>query len=312
MAARRSNSHRHRKFSRYTGDVSQRRRRSSIGLWRLIPASALLAFALALALGSFLGSQVEEPSQSTPEDTKTEASAFPPPVSESIESIDGVLVSLSGIYDNTYYEVAAQIPSEATAITLSMFSYSGFPLYYSEVAERYGLSTGELTLKNIFRYPAEKGLYVSVPFESKALSGSDVLIQEIEMINELCLAGADEVIIKCQRGALDDEFLLSLAEYITEIKKASPEMHVGFVISAEEAPATKTVDKICDYADFCAVDLSAISDAEAFDSEISPAFVNILRYNMRILMKGGSEESLDSRYGVLDRLGIKNRQILSK
>ena len=311
MAIKNTNSHRHRKLNRYTGDISKRRRKNSIGLWWLIPASALAAFILALILGNFLGSRVEEPSKKPESEKQNNASSFPPPVSTKIESIDAIFVGLEGIKDNTYYEVSKQIPEGTKAISLSMFAWSTPPLYHSAVAEKYGWIMGELTLKNIFRYPNENGIYVSVPFPSRTLSdeptdGSyEYSTCDAEMIKELYDAGADEVIIKCDRKTTGEAFLLRLAEYFTEIKKAVPGIHLGFMISEDEAKNTEMVARICDYADFCAVDMTDLQD---LDRSIEASFVNVLRYNMRVCINDGSEES----YAILDKYGIKNRQIISK
>ena len=307
MAIKNSNSHKHRKLSRYTGDVSKRRRRNSIGLWWLIPASALAAFLLALLLGNCLGSRVDEPGESSAPETQNNGSAFPPPVSSKTESIDAIFAGLEGIYDNTYYEVSKQIPEGTMAISLSMFYSNGTPIYNSPVAEENGKASGELTLKNIFRYTNENDIYVSVPFSSSGLSKDDsaAAIYETELIKELYESGADEVIIKCDRKAPTDLLLLRLAEYFTEVKKAVPEIHLGFMITSDEAKDTETVERICDYADFCAVDTSAVAD---LDKAMGESLVNVLRYNMRVLIKGGTEEN----YAILDKYGIKNRQVIAK
>ncbi len=315
MARRSSNSHRHQRLNRYTGDVSKRRKRTSVGLWWIIPLSAIFAFVLAILLGNCLGSKVDEPSESTPPATEESAPSLPPSVSVEADSIDGIFVGLEGIYDNTYENVSKQIPEGTKAISLSMFYSNGAPLYYSEVAEECDKQSGELTLKNIFRYQKENGIYVSVPFPSSALSAHESpaasidAAYEAELIKELCEAGANDVIIKCKYEALDDDFVLRIAGYISVLKITVPNLRVGFMISAEDAGKTAEIDSICDYADFCAVDMSSAENGETVKSLTEPLLTNILRYKMRVLISG---TELDSKYAALDGLGIKNRQVVSK
>ena len=315
MARRNSNSHRHQRLNRYTGDVSKRRKRTSVGLWWIIPLSALIALLLALVLGNCLGSQVDPPAESSSPKNEESVPSLPPPISAEADSIDGIFVGLEGIYDNTYAEVSAQIPDGTKAISLSMFCSNGAPLYYSEVAEECDKPSGELTLKNIFKYTKENGIYVSVPFPSEALEGSDsptssiTAAYEAELIKELYEAGANEVIIKCSYGSLDEDFILRIAGYITDLKRKVPEITVGFMISTEDASKTAEIDGICDYADSCAVDMSAAESGEEILSLTEPLLTNLLRYKMRICISGGE---LDSKYAALDELGIKNRQVVSK
>lgn len=320
MAAyKNSNSHRHRKFNRYTGDVSKKRSRASFRLWWIIPLSALAAFVLALILGNCLGSRVDEPKESSPPETEESSPVLPPAVSVSIDSIDGIFVGLEGIYDNTYDEVSKQIPDGTEALSLSMFLSNGAPLYKSEVAIACGKPSGELTLKNIFRYPNENGIYVSVPFPSEALSGgeapaADVLAAyEFSMIKELYEAGADEVIIMCNTEELEDnEFISRAAEYIADLKRKVEGIHVGFMIASEDGNATEAIDTICDYADFIAIDMTDADDAEKLTASVDLSLVNILRYKMRVLISGGDGEALSAKYGALDAFGIKNRQVVTK
>ena len=86
------------------------------------------------------------------------------------------------------------------------------------------------------------------------------------------------------------------------------------MISADDASSASLavmVDKINGYADFLAVDMTAISDPEELKTTANDALVSILRYEMRVLVDGG-EETLPDVYGVLDSLGIKNRQAAIK
>lgn len=331
MTGRRgSRSHRHTKFNRYTGDVSRNRPRVGIGLWWLIPASAALAVIFALTLGNCLGSKVDGAAASTPEETPEKDPPVNSPVlpeKVDVGSLNAIFVGLEGITDNTNAEVAKQIPEGTGAVSLSMFLSNGAPLYKSEVAIASGKPSGELTLKNIFRYANENGIYVSVPFPSEALLSSDEMLwgmdaaYEIAMIKELYEAGADEVIIRCtplgESGAFsigNEDLVQRVCEYLSEIRIKVPDIHIGFMISAEDArdgAYTVDIDKINGYADFIAADMTGFNDAEELKAAANAALVNLLRYEMRVIV-GGNEETLPSVYQVLDTLGIKNRQVATK
>jgi hypothetical protein len=309
-----STSHRHRKFNRYTGDTSRRRKRRSVGLWWLIPTSALAAFILALILGNCLGQRVEPTGDASSPESREETSSLPPAISSGANAVDGVFVGLEGIRDYTYDEVAKQIPSDTKAISLSMFYSNRAPIYFSEVAEIYGKPSGELTLRNIFRYPLENGIYVSVPFPSEALSDSTSASApyEAELIKELYDAGANDIILKCNYETLDEALVARVAEYIIGLKESIPDICIGFAVSVKDAEKTAEIDKLLDYADFCAVDMSSAQSGDELTALTSPLLTNILRYNMRVMLRGGDEASLAERYAVLDNLGIKNRQVISK
>lgn len=327
-----SRSHRHTRLNRYTGDVALRKKRRGFQLWWIIPISGLVAVIFALLLGNCLGSKVGDVSgSSTPVETPAETPAVSDPLlpeKADVGNIDAVFAGLEGIVDNTYYEVSKQIPEGARAVSLSMFYSNGAPFYRSEIANAAGNPSGELTLGNIFKYPEENGIYVSVPFPSSVLSSKDDALTsvkaayEIAMIKELCEAGADEVIIMC--SSLGDESVYSIAnedfakrvcEYLSDLRHKVPDINIGFMISASDVkdPALAvSVDKINGYADFIAVDMTEISDAEELTETVNSALVRILRYKMRVLIGGADEEALAPIYQVLDTLGITNRQVAIK
>ena len=134
------------------------------------------------------------------------------------------------------------------------------------------------------------------------------------MIRELCEAGASEIIVKCDSSHLSDEaFVDRVVEYLCDIQIKVPEINVGFMISATNAASEDTkaaIDTICDYADFCAVDMTVAKDAEELSSLADAAIVNILRYKMRVLIRYGSENEAIANYAALDSFGIKNRQVI--
>ena len=299
-----------------------RRRRKSFQLWWIIPICAVVAFIFTLLLGSLLGSIADFTPQSTETPAPEAPAPLPPATSVNIDEIDAVFVGLEGIYDNTYIEVSSQIPEGTKAISVSMFAKNGTPLYKSNVAIEAGKSCGELTLKNIFRYSNENRIYTSVPFPSsslsmeKGLSASYAAAYEIEMIRELCEAGASEIIVKCDTSRLsDDDFVARVVEYLCEIQIKVPEINLGFMISAVNAASEDTkaaIDVICDYADFCAVDMTAANSPEELSELTDAAIVNILRYKMRVLIGNSSESDLSALYSALDTFGINNRQVIIK
>ena len=190
-----------------------------------------------------------------------------------------------------------------------------------------GKPSGELTLKNVFKHVNENGIYASVPFPSSAIISSDTLLwsvnaaYEIAMIKELCEAGADEVIIRCSAfgesgafSAANEDLVQRVCEYLSEIRIKVPDVRIGFMISTTEladSSLSANIDKINGYADFLAVDMTAITDPEELKTATNKALVSIFRYEMRVLV-GGDEETLSSVYQVLDSLGIKNRQAAIK
>jgi hypothetical protein len=247
------------------------------------------------------------------------------PEKANVDNIDAVFVGLEGVVDNTYYEVSKQIPDGTKAVSLSMFYSNGAPFYRSEVAIAAGKPSGELTLGNIFRYTEENNIYVSVPFPTSVLNEkadtlSDVkAAYEIAMIKELYEAGADEVIIRCTDfggkstySSDDAEFVNSVCEYLSDLRRKVPEIHIGFMISAGDAgdaSLATIIDKIDRYADLIAVDMTAFSDSEELKVAANSAIVNILRYKMRVLIGSSDEESLALKYQILDTLGMNNRQV---
>lgn len=322
---RSSRSHRHKRLNRYTGDVSARRKRAGFQLWWIIPISGLIAVIFALLLGNCLGSKVGDGAESsTPEESPTVNEPAPPEKNDAY-NIDAVFVGLEGIVDNTYYEVSGQIPEGTAAVSISMFYSNGAPFYMSEVANAAGKPSGELTLGNIFRYTVENRIYVSVPFPSSVLASKEDALEsvkaayEIAMINELYEAGADEIIIRCAPfggecaySLTDEAFVKRICEYLSDLRHKVPDIHIGFMISASDAKdgsLAVAIEQINCYADFIAVDMTAISDAEELKTAANSALVNILRYKMRVLIGGANEEALVPIYQALDTLGIKNRQV---
>lgn len=324
-----SRSHRHTRLNRYTDSPSKAKRRRNFSLWWIIPASALIAALLALALGNCLGNKVDDlPPESS--DAPDAPETTEPIITETadVADIDAVFVGLEGITDNTHHEVSKQIPEGTKAISLSMFYSNGAPFYRSEVARSAGKECGELTLINIFKYANENNIYVSVPFPSTAITLGDSLLWGVEaayetaMIRELYEAGADEVIIRYSDYGItsgysltDEELVGRVCEYLSDLQRKLPGLNIGFMISAKDATdrsLTVIIDKLNSHADFLAVDMTAISDPQALKDTANDALINILRYGMRVLIQRVDDESLSLAYQTLDSLGIKNRQVAVK
>lgn len=322
---RSSRSHRHKRLNRYTGDVSTRRQRRGFQLWWIIPISGILAVAFALLLGNCLGSKVGDGIESSTPSDSTETNEPSAPEKTDVGNVDAIFAGLEGITDNTYYEVSKQIPKGTSAVSLSMFYSNGAPFYRSEVAEAAGKPSGDLTLGNIFKYTEENDIYVSVPFPSSVLSSSGDTLEsvkaayEIAMIDELYKAGANEVIVRCfpfggnsVYSPDSEEFVTRICEYLSDLRRKVPNINIGFMISASDAndaSLAAIIDKINDHADFLAVDMTAITDAEELKAVANATLVSILRYKMRVLIRSTENGDLEPMYRVLDTLGIKNRQV---
>ena len=320
MALNKQRSHKHKKFSRYTASPAARKKSFSLGLWWLIPLSALVAFVLALLLGNCLGNKADStrPPEETGEISSEKETDAPLPEKGEMHSIHGVFVGLEGIKDNTYSMVAEQIPEDASAVSVSMFLSNGAPLYYSDAAKAFGKECGELTLKNIFGYANDKGMYISVPFPSKAMALSGEITfgaaaaYEAELINELYEAGADEVIIKIAdfgESGLSEEDADHLVKYLETVRRRVPRVKLGLMISINDVcdpELSAVIRKLDGYADFIAADLTACDSPEALRAAAQDGLAEILRYEMRALIRDG--EAGDELCKVLDTLGILNRQ----
>ena len=320
--------HRHTKLNRYTGNMPRRKRSRGFRLWWIIPISGIFAVIFALCLGNCLGDKADNGVESSTPTEAPEINESLPPETADVSGIDAVFVGLEGITDNTNAEVTKQIPEGTKAISLSMFYSNGAPLYSSEVAEASGEPSGELTLGNIFKYANENDIYVSVPFPSSVLASKESPLSEVRaayeiaLIKELHEAGADEVIIRCSAFGTEspysienEDFAHRLCSYLSDLRYKLPELHIGFMISATEAAdsaLSAAIDKINGYADFIAVDMTDVSEADDLTEAASSAIVSILRYEMRLLLGGGDEEALAPLYSALDSLGMKNRQVATK
>ena len=139
------------------------------------------------------------------------------------------------------------------------------------------------------------------------------------MIDELYKAGANEVIVRCfpfggnsVYSPDSEEFVTRICEYLSDLRRKVPNINIGFMISASDAndaSLAAIIDKINDHADFLAVDMTAITDAEELKTATNEALVSILRYKMRVLIRSTENGDLEPMYRVLDTLGIKNRQV---
>ena len=317
---RNSRSHRHQKLHRYTGESHSRRRHLRFSLWWIVPISAAVAFLLAILLGNCLGAKVPEPGNESESASQTEGSVPAPPDTVDVEELEAIFVGLEGVHDSTYDHVSGQIPDGTRAVSLSMFYSNGAPIYRSEVAMACGKPSGDLTLANVFKYPDEMGIYVSVPFQSTELasdedaSGHVRAAYEIALIKELAAAGADEVIVRCaplgaQSADLlrDDRYMGRITDYLYDLRHEVPEIRIGFTVSASDAadPSLATaIDTLSQYADLIAVDMTGLDDPDSLAASVEPTLANLLRYKMRVLISGKSEELCS----LLDSMNVKNRQ----
>jgi hypothetical protein len=320
-------SHKHKKFNRYTANPATRRKRTgSLSIWWLVPAFAVLSFVIALLIGSFLGDQVTAAPDETPAPSETQPEQTLPPPENIVggTTLDAAFVTLSGVTGNTAYEVSSQIPENTTSVSLELFDENGIPYFESEIALSLGKPCGDLTLKNTFKPLIENEIYSSVLFPSSALTSlnaTDRYMQnayEFSLMRELVEAGANEILIYCTPFGksnssilLEDSFAERFIEYVGDIKRKFPSIRIGFSVSAYDLPDPSVSEIICiisEYVDFIAADVTAAKTADELSIVIDPAAISILRYEMRILLGGTTKVELDSQIALLDKLGLKNRQ----
>ncbi len=310
-------SHRHRKFSKYTVSPTDRRKKA-FSPYLIIPLCALLAFVLAMILGNTLG-DIADASQGggTPSTTEPPANAEKPTLS--VPSIDGVFVTARHIKDSTAQNIAAQIPSEASAVSLELFDSTGAPYYASPTASAFGNSCGELTLQYIFDGVGE-GIHASVLFPSSALRNTDEAKQsvinayEIALIEELYEAGADDVILVTELPELTDEFEKVISSYISTLKLSCPELAVGISLSVEfvsDETNASTINTLAKNFDILALDLTKCDTPEALSETVSTLSLPILRREMRLLLRASNEKELLGLTEILDKNGMKNRQVIA-
>lgn len=311
-------SHRHRKFNRYTNAPSKRK--AGFSPYLIILFAALAAVIFALILGNALKDKVDsltEPpigSESSPTDD--------PLPTLNAQTINGIPVTLKNVTDNTYHSVLSQIPSDTSAVSLTLFSESGAPYYYSSVASAFGNPTGELTLSRVFEAVGED-IYASVIFPSSALCNADeekravITAYEVSMIKELYDAGADDVIITLPDDfqAMDELFIEALSDMMYSLRRHCEQLRVGVSLPAELAIDTAhaiELEKLSKTVDILALDLTWCESNEELADTVSTASINILRREMRLLIKNANEKELLALSELLDSYGMYNRQVVAK
>ena len=307
--------HKHTRLNRYTRSTSKRKKGFS-PYWFILFA-ALLAIIAALILGNFLGKMVED----APKDDQNSGSQIPPASLLDASQIQGFSVTLKGINDNTAYNVKMQVPSGATAVSLSLFNENGEPYYFSAVADSFGNKCGELTLSRVFEgLSTEQGLlYSSIILPaSKALANTDKARQAVlnayegAIIEELYSQGARDVIITLSdETEIGEEFFERLTTYVATVRSLSPDLRVGlsleptYYTNVELAADVERLSKICD---FLAIDLTEISDLTELESALSNASINILRRSLRLLLSYNNTKYADSLIEMLGRYSMNNWQ----
>ena len=307
--------HRHTRLNRYTRSTSKRKKGFS-PYWFILFA-ALLAVVAALILGNLLGELVTD----APADDPTDNTPSPSAPTLQASQIQGFSVTLKGINDNTAYNVKMQVPSNATAVSLSLFNEKGEPYYFSAVADSFENKCGELTLSKVFEgITTEQGLiYSSVILPaSNALANTDKAKQSVlnayegAIIEELYSAGARDVIITLSDDTeIGEEFFERLTAYVATTRSFSPDLRVGlsleptYYTNVELAADVERLSKICD---FLAIDLTEISDLTELEATLSDASINILRRSLRLLLSYNNTKYADSLIEMLGRYSMNNWQ----
>lgn len=322
--ANRFNSHKHKKFSRYTASPSAKKR--SLSPYLIILFSAIAAVIVALLLGTLLG-ELADTAPKPDEGTEADPAPELPSLLDAIQ-IKGIYVTLEGVTDSTTQSVRAQIPDDATAASMILFDENGDPYYRSEVCEAFGNKCGELTLSRVFDglKAGERILYSSVIFPSAALNNEEAAKQavanayEAALVEELSKVGACDVIITPftlgdAEYKIDEAFVAKLEAYVVALRGLSPELRIGLALPLEYASDTNyatLIEALAKRVDFLALDLTSYADLDSFSEAISAASLNILRREMRLLLAETSEEDILTLTSLLDKYSINNYQVVSK
>ncbi len=311
-------SHRHRKFNRYTGASSKRKRGFSPYL--IILFSAIAAVLIALILGNALKDKIDGLPDPPKETEKIPAEDDPTTLDAQI--INGIPVTLKNVTDNTYYSVLSQIPSGTTAVSLTLFNEKGAPYYSSSVAAAFDKPRGELTLGRVFETVGEE-TYASVIFPSEALMNTEEEKQtvlnayEVSLIKELYEAGADDVIITLsgEFPKVDDSFIERLSDMVHSLRHHCDGLRIGISLPPELATDGNNalaLESLSKTVDILALDLTEIEDQDSFTETLSRASINILRREMRLLIRNANEKELLAITETLDKYEMRNRQVVAK
>lgn len=321
--AGRFSSHRHKKFNRYTASTSTRKKRFSPYL--IILFSAIAAVIFALVLGTLLGRMAD--SAERPDDGSENKPEELLPLLDA-KQIKGAFVTLEGIYDSTAQNVREQLPEGAEAVSMILFDENGDPYYFSEVANAFENKCGELTLMRVFEGITieDRMLYSSVIFPSDALNNTDAAKQavmnayEAALIEELSVAGACDVIITPfsfgdEAYRIDETFVARLRAYVVSVRALSPSIRIGLALPtayASDGEYAMIVEELSKSVDFLALDLTDHTDIESFSGAVSDASLNILRREMRLLLKDAEKEDLSTFTDLLDKYSMTNYQTVIK
>ena len=318
------NSHKHKKFNRYTAAPS---RKKGFSPYLIILFTALAAIITALLLGTLLGDLADTAPNNSGTATDLPQKEESPDLLD-CDEIKGAFVTLAGVFDSTAENVRAQIPDGAEAVSMTLFDPNGDPYYHSKVAEAFGKKSGDLTLSRAFEgiSAADGALYASVIFPSSALNNSDQAKQavlnayEASLIEELMLAGADDVIITpFALGEIDYElgegFAEKLQAYVISVRAIAPSIRIGLALPPEylsDSEHSLLIESISKMVDFLAIDLTSSVEIDSFTSAISDASVNILRRSVRILLTQTSDSELKILTDLLDKYSMENYQVAKK
>lgn len=321
--AGRFNSHRHKKFNRYTASPSAKKSRFSPYI--IILLSAIAAVIVALLLGTLLGKMADSVEKPDEDAGKIETPELPPLLE--MKQVKGSFVTLEGISDSTAQNVKAQLEDGFDAVSMILFDENGDPYYRSRIAEAFENKCGELTLSRVFEgiTVGDRMLYSSIIFPSAALNNTDSAKQavmnayEAALIEELSSTGACEVIITPftfgENYVIDNSFVAKLEAYVVSVRDLSPDVRIGMALPtayASEDEYAMLVEELSKRVDFLALDLTAKTDLESFSAAISDASLNILRREMRLLLTDPGDGVIDEITAMLDKYSMENYQTVKK
>ncbi len=307
--------HKHKKFNRYTSPTA--RRRKGLSPYLIIPIAGLLALVMALALGNCLGKKAEGP-EKPPETAESDPPQANAPTLTPA-TVNGYFATLEHITDNTQQNVMVQFPEDAVAVSLELFSPGGMPYYNSSAAAANGKPCGELTLKRVFDAVGER--YASVLFPSSALKNTDEGAQavlnayEVSLISEIYAAGADDIIILIDGISLDEEFISRLSDYVYALRRPCPELCIGLALSPEvltDKSNSSLIEAASKETDLLALDLTKCADTDELRLILNEGSINILRREMRLLLKSANDKDLLALTELLDKYKMTNWQVADK
>ncbi|MBO5270215.1 MAG: hypothetical protein J6B77_05480, partial [Clostridia bacterium] len=292
--------------------------RSSWKAILVILITLVLAVLLTVVLGNFLKTRVDPGTGSgTSEESTSETEELPTLPSRNTPRINAGMVSLK---DATVRSLKAEarrfVSAGITAVSLLMREENGKLMFSARADQAFpnqSESESLLSAEEILTPFLEEGLYVSCLFpirydaDGNDYTRSVLFAYECALLSEIAEAGANEVIVLCASNMLiprDDEVeeLVSVDAAIAElsdmahfVRNRVSDTAVGIALTPEFLSAKehdRDLGRLATAFDLVLLDLSGDgNDAEAVAEHIAEYLYFVLRYEMRVLLPGGTAEA---------------------